>query len=125
MALVRLVQRYQHHCDAVHLGAQRPGRTGWHVRGKSGGLLSPGPPYVECDPKGAGAGPDLCARPAIRRYPTRIIWGEGHEGCSRFTNWPRHHGSPVPGRGDWPETLAPLLGWSRPTVERTRPGRRF
>lgn len=37
-------------------------------------------PYVECDPRGAGARPDLCARLAIRRYPTWTVGGERYEG---------------------------------------------
>lgn len=37
-------------------------------------------PYVECDPKGIGAQPELCAQMQIYAYPTWIIDGEYYEG---------------------------------------------
>ncbi|MFQ5899014.1 MAG: hypothetical protein ACE5JN_12335 [Candidatus Methylomirabilia bacterium] len=37
-------------------------------------------PYVECDPRGVGARPDLRARIGVRRYPTWIIAGQRYEG---------------------------------------------
>jgi len=37
-------------------------------------------PYVECDPSGAKARPDLCARADVRVYPTWVIAGQRHEG---------------------------------------------
>ena len=37
-------------------------------------------PYVECDPRGAGARPETCARADVRRYPTWIIGGRRIEG---------------------------------------------
>lgn len=36
-------------------------------------------PYVECDPRGMGARPDLCAQHGIRRYPTWIVGTDRHE----------------------------------------------
>ena len=54
----------------------------------------PDVPYVECDPKGARARPDLCARAGVRSYPTWVIGEARHEGVltiadlariSRFT----------------------------------------
>ena len=36
--------------------------------------------YVECDPRGIGARPDLCERIGVRKYPTWVIAGERHEG---------------------------------------------
>jgi len=44
--------------------------------GPAANLLS----YVECDPKGVGARPDLCERVGVRRYPTWMIAGERYEG---------------------------------------------
>jgi hypothetical protein len=35
---------------------------------------------VECDPRGIGARPDVCARLAIRSYPTWVIGAERREG---------------------------------------------
>ena len=37
-------------------------------------------PYVECDPDGIGAQPELCAEMQIYAYPTWIIDGEYYEG---------------------------------------------
>ena len=37
-------------------------------------------PYVECDPNGIGAQPELCAEMQIYAYPTWIINGEYYEG---------------------------------------------
>lgn len=37
-------------------------------------------PYVECDPGGAGARPDLCAQASVRSYPTWTIQGTRREG---------------------------------------------
>lgn len=38
-------------------------------------------PYVECDPNGVDAQPDLCQAKAIRGYPTWEINGEFYEGA--------------------------------------------
>jgi uncharacterized membrane protein len=37
-------------------------------------------PYVECDPRGARARADLCARAGVRSYPTWVIGEARHEG---------------------------------------------
>ena len=37
-------------------------------------------PYVECDPRGAGARPDLCANARVHSYPTWVIGSERREG---------------------------------------------
>ena len=37
-------------------------------------------PYVECDPAGAGARPELCAQANVRTYPTWTISGHRREG---------------------------------------------
>ena len=57
-------------------------------------------PYVECDARGAGGRPDLCARANVRAYPTWVIQGTRHEGVTP------------------PETLARLSGFVPP-----KPGR--
>ncbi|MBI4391402.1 MAG: hypothetical protein HY575_05905 [candidate division NC10 bacterium] len=53
-------------------------------------------PYVECDPRGAGARPDLCDRLAIRRYPTWIIGGERYEGVLSLDRLAEASGFPGP-----------------------------
>ena len=40
-------------------------------------------PYVECDPEGIGAQPELCAEMQIWAYPTWIIDGQYYEGAMR------------------------------------------
>ncbi|MEM6452560.1 MAG: hypothetical protein AAF703_19870 [Cyanobacteria bacterium P01_D01_bin.105] len=40
-------------------------------------------PYVECDPAGFGAQPELCEQMQIYAYPTWIIEGEYYEGSMR------------------------------------------
>lgn len=35
---------------------------------------------MECDPKGAGARPDLCRNAGVRAYPTWIVGSERREG---------------------------------------------
>jgi uncharacterized membrane protein len=57
-------------------------------------------PYVECDPAGAGARPDLCAQAGVRTYPTWTVGGNRHEGLT-----------PV-------DTLAKLSGFVPPRAER-------
>jgi uncharacterized membrane protein len=37
-------------------------------------------PYVECDPRGIGARPDVCASLSVRSYPTWVIGGQRREG---------------------------------------------
>jgi uncharacterized membrane protein len=37
-------------------------------------------PYVECDPRGVGARPDLCSLAGVRAYPTWVIGGQRREG---------------------------------------------
>jgi uncharacterized membrane protein/glutaredoxin len=37
-------------------------------------------PYVECDPKGAGARPDLCERASVKSFPTWVIGDQRLEG---------------------------------------------
>ena len=44
--------------------------------GASAGRL----PYVECDPRGADARPDLCQAAGVRAYPTWVIGGQKLEG---------------------------------------------
>ena len=53
-------------------------------------------PYVECDARGPGARPDLCAQAGVRAYPTWTIQGTRQEGVTS------------------PETLARLSGF-KPT----------
>jgi uncharacterized membrane protein len=57
-------------------------------------------PYVECDSRGAGAQPELCAQVGVRVYPTWVIQGARHEGVTA------------------PETLARLSGFTPPTTGR-------
>ena len=38
-------------------------------------------PYIECDPKGTGARPDLCERAAITSFPTWVIGDQRLEGA--------------------------------------------
>jgi hypothetical protein len=35
---------------------------------------------VECDPKGAGARPELCRQAGVKAYPTWVLGGERREG---------------------------------------------
>ncbi|MEM9164498.1 MAG: hypothetical protein AAGC54_15710 [Cyanobacteria bacterium P01_F01_bin.4] len=58
-------------------------------------------PYIECDPNGANAQPELCQAKAIRAYPTWEIDGEFYEGARS------------------PGKLAQLTGFG-PPVERDR-----
>jgi uncharacterized membrane protein len=37
-------------------------------------------PYVECDPGGAGARPELCAMAGVKVFPTWVIGGTRHDG---------------------------------------------
>ncbi len=37
-------------------------------------------PYVECDPKGISARPDLCQKAGVRAYPTWTVGSERVEG---------------------------------------------
>lgn len=37
-------------------------------------------PYVECDPKGAGARPDLCNQASVHSYPTWVLGAQRREG---------------------------------------------
>ena len=37
-------------------------------------------PYVECDPKGAGARPDLCEKASVKSFPTWVIGDQRLEG---------------------------------------------
>jgi uncharacterized membrane protein len=53
-------------------------------------------PYVECDPSGAGAQPELCAQASVRSYPTWTIQGTRREGVLPL------------------ETLATLSGFTPP-----------
>jgi uncharacterized membrane protein len=39
-------------------------------------------PYVECDARGPGARPDLCAQAGVRSYPTWTIQGSRQEGVT-------------------------------------------
>jgi uncharacterized membrane protein len=39
-------------------------------------------PYVECDPAGPGARPDLCAQANVRSFPTWTIGGQRREGVT-------------------------------------------
>jgi thiol-disulfide isomerase/thioredoxin len=55
-------------------------------------------PYVECDPKGAGARPDLCAQAQVRSFPTWTIRGSRHEGVTPL------------------DTLAALSGFTPPAA---------
>lgn len=57
-------------------------------------------PYVECDPAGASARPDLCAQAGVRTYPTWTIRGNRHEGVTQL------------------DTLAKLSGFAPPRAER-------
>lgn len=57
-------------------------------------------PYVECDPGGVGARPDLCAQAGVRVFPTWVIRGSRYEGVTS------------------PETLARLSGFTLPQAGR-------
>jgi uncharacterized membrane protein len=57
-------------------------------------------PYVECDPAGPGARPELCAQANVRTYPTWTIAGHRREGVTPL------------------ETLATLSGFTPPTPPR-------
>ncbi|HEU4370815.1 MAG TPA: vitamin K epoxide reductase family protein [Methylomirabilota bacterium] len=57
-------------------------------------------PYVECDPAGAGARPDLCKQAEVRTYPTWTIRGGRHEGVTSL------------------DTLAKLSGFAPPRAGR-------
>ncbi|HEV8439276.1 MAG TPA: hypothetical protein VGT40_14375 [Methylomirabilota bacterium] len=35
---------------------------------------------MECDPKGAGARPELCRQAGVKAYPTWVLGGERREG---------------------------------------------
>ena len=37
-------------------------------------------PYIECDPKGAGARPDLCEKASVKSFPTWVIGDQRLEG---------------------------------------------
>lgn len=41
-------------------------------------------PYIECDPEGFNAQPDLCQAEAIEAYPTWIIDGQRYRGSQRL-----------------------------------------
>jgi uncharacterized membrane protein len=57
-------------------------------------------PYVECDPAGPGARPDLCTQTDVRAFPTWTIRGARHEGVTPL------------------DTLAKLSGFVPPRAER-------
>jgi uncharacterized membrane protein len=46
-------------------------------------------PYVECDPKGVGARPDLCERAGVKSYPTWVIEGQRLEGTQPLSELAR------------------------------------
>jgi hypothetical protein len=55
-------------------------------------------PYVECDPAGPAARPDLCAQADVRVYPTWTIRGNRHEGTTSLDTLARLSGfTPPPG----------------------------
>ena len=37
-------------------------------------------PYVECDPNGVNARPDLCEKAGVKAFPTWVIAGQRREG---------------------------------------------
>ena len=49
-------------------------------------------PYVECDPKGVGARPDLCNAAGVRAYPTWIVGGQRREGVLSLEDLARMSG---------------------------------
>jgi uncharacterized membrane protein len=57
-------------------------------------------PYVECDPRGAGGRPDLCAQVNVRAFPTWTIAGQRREGVLPL------------------ETLAAMSGFTPPAAAR-------
>ena len=56
-----------------------------------GGAAS-GLPYVECDPKGAGAQPERCERAGVRVFPTWVIGPERREGVQSLEELARVSG---------------------------------
>lgn len=56
-------------------------------------------PYVECDPRGVGAQPQVCAAAGIRAYPTWDIGGRRYEGFLSLEELARLSGYPPPGGG--------------------------
>jgi uncharacterized membrane protein len=56
-------------------------------------------PYVECDPRGVGARPDLCSLVGVRAYPTWVVGGQRREGVLSL------------------EELARLSGFSGPSAK--------
>ncbi len=53
-------------------------------------------PYVECDPRGTGARPDLCGLAGVRSYPTWIIGSQRHEGTLTLEELARMSGFTAP-----------------------------
>lgn len=64
------------------------------------GDAADGLPYVECDPAGAGARPELCAQANVRTFPTWTVGGNRREGVTSL------------------ETLATLSGFTPPAAGR-------
>jgi uncharacterized membrane protein len=60
-----------------------------------GGAAS-GLPYVECDPKGAGAQPERCERAGVRVFPTWVIGSERREGVQSLDDLARLSGFKAP-----------------------------
>jgi glutaredoxin len=42
-------------------------------------------PYVECDPKGVNARPDLCEKAGVKAFPTWVIGGQRREGVQSLS----------------------------------------
>jgi uncharacterized membrane protein/glutaredoxin len=51
-------------------------------------------PYVECDPRGAGASPAACQAAGVRAYPTWVIGGQAIEGELSTSELARRSGFP-------------------------------
>jgi uncharacterized membrane protein len=58
------------------------------------GAAASGIPYVECDPGGAGARPDLCTQVGVKAYPTWVIAGQKLEGVLTLDQLARLSGFP-------------------------------
>jgi uncharacterized membrane protein len=56
-------------------------------------------PYVECDPRGTGARPDLCQAIGVRALPTWVIGGQRREGVMTLDDLARLSGFPGVGAG--------------------------
>jgi hypothetical protein len=53
-------------------------------------------PYVECDPRGAGAQPARCDQASVRKYPTWMIRGTRHEGVMTLHDLAKASGFELP-----------------------------